>query len=65
MTDLYDTEGKGDFSPVRFMARPVVGGHFAPLALQQACNGNALLGLEFLDREGGQELGDGEAAPEL
>uniref|UniRef100_A0A8H7KES2 Glutaminase A central domain-containing protein n=1 Tax=Bionectria ochroleuca TaxID=29856 RepID=A0A8H7KES2_BIOOC len=38
-TDLYDTEGEGDFSPVRFMARPVVGGHFAPLVLKHACRG--------------------------
>jgi hypothetical protein len=50
-TDLYDTEGKGDFSPTRFMARPVVGGHFAPLALRQACGGRAMAGLGFLDQE--------------
>lgn len=49
-TDLYDTEGKGDFSPTRFMARPVVGGHFAPLALGQACGGRALEGLGFLNQ---------------
>ncbi|KAI9155289.1 putative glutaminase [Paramyrothecium foliicola] len=49
LTDLYDTEGEGDFSPVRFMARPVVGGHFASLALQQACGGDALRGLDFLE----------------
>ncbi|KAH7309424.1 hypothetical protein B0I35DRAFT_489848 [Stachybotrys elegans] len=50
-TDLYDTEGKGDFSPTRFMARPVVGGHFAPLALERACGGKAMDGLAFLDDE--------------
>ncbi|CAH0044200.1 unnamed protein product [Clonostachys solani] len=53
-TDLYDTEGKGDFSPVRFMARPVVGGHFAPLVLKHACRGQASKGLDFLDAEDDQ-----------
>ncbi|PNY29741.1 Uncharacterized protein TCAP_00350 [Tolypocladium capitatum] len=51
LTDLYDTEGEGDFSPTRFMARPVVGGHFARLALERACEGRAREGLEFLDKE--------------
>ncbi|KEY65779.1 hypothetical protein S7711_11302 [Stachybotrys chartarum IBT 7711] len=50
-TDLYDTEGSGNFSPVKFMARPVVGGHFARLALEKACGGKAVEGLEFLDQE--------------
>jgi hypothetical protein len=50
-TDLYDTEGQGDFSPVRFMARPVVGGHFARLVLERACGGRAIDGLEFLDHD--------------
>lgn len=49
LTDLYDTEGQGDFSPARFMARPVVGGHFARLALEKACGGNAVEWLSFLD----------------
>ncbi|SRR5690625_5202034 len=49
LTDLYDTEGQGDYSPTRFMARPVVGGHFARLALEQACNGKATQALEFLE----------------
>lgn len=31
------------------MARPVVGGHFAPLALERACGGKALEALAFLD----------------
>lgn len=31
------------------MARPVVGGHFAFLALERACKGKAAEGLEFLD----------------
>lgn len=33
------------------MARPVVGGHFARLALEKACGGKAVEGLEFLDQE--------------
>lgn len=49
LTDLYDTEGSGDFPDARFMARPVVGGHFAILALGQACHGKAFTGLQFLD----------------
>lgn len=31
------------------MARPVVGGHFAPLALGTACGGKAIEGLGFLE----------------
>lgn len=31
------------------MARPVVGGHFAFLALERACGGRASEGLKFLD----------------
>lgn len=31
------------------MARPVVGGHFAFLALERACQGKATEGLLFLD----------------
>ncbi len=49
MTDLYDTEGSGHFPGIDFMARPVVGGHFAFLALRRACGGKAVKGLEFLD----------------
>lgn len=49
LTDLYDTEGSGDFSPARFMARPVVGGHFAPLALERACHGKGSASLRILD----------------
>lgn len=33
------------------MARPVVGGHFAFLALERACGGKATEGLKFLDEE--------------
>ncbi|KAI8627758.1 DUF1793-domain-containing protein [Xylariaceae sp. FL1651] len=49
-TDLYDTEGQGGFPGIFFMARPVVGGHFAFLALERACHGKAAEGLAFLDR---------------
>ena len=51
LTDLHDTEGTGDFPGVTFMARPVVGGHFAFLALGRACGGKAMEGLSFLDEE--------------
>lgn len=33
------------------MARPVVGGHFAPLALERACHGKASVSLQFLDQD--------------
>lgn len=58
LTDLHETEGTGGFPRTRFMARPVVGGHFAFLSLERACGGNALAGLEFLDvEEIDEELG--------
>jgi hypothetical protein len=49
LTDLYETEGNGGFPGINFMARPVVGGHFAFLALERACGGKAVDGLRFLD----------------
>lgn len=49
MTDLYDTEGTGGFPGISFKARPVVGGHFAFLALERACGGKAIEALSFLD----------------
>ncbi|KAI0377416.1 DUF1793-domain-containing protein [Hypomontagnella monticulosa] len=49
LTDLYETEGNGGFPGPNFMARPVVGGHFAFLALERACGGKASEGLKFLD----------------
>ncbi|EXJ85459.1 hypothetical protein A1O1_05823 [Capronia coronata CBS 617.96] len=49
LTDLHNTEGQGGFPGPSFFARPVVGGHFAFLALGQACNGRAADGLKFLD----------------
>ncbi|CZS93162.1 related to glutaminase A [Rhynchosporium graminicola] len=48
-TDLYETEGDGGFAIHSFKARPVVGGHFAFLALERACDGKAVAGLSFLD----------------
>ncbi|KAL2390235.1 glutaminase [Blastomyces gilchristii SLH14081] len=50
-TDLHKTEGDGGFPGPNFFARPVVGGHFAFLALERACNGKAMAGLKFLDDE--------------
>ncbi|KAB5547320.1 hypothetical protein GE09DRAFT_1224328 [Coniochaeta sp. 2T2.1] len=49
LTDLYDTEGEGGFPGPNFFARPVVGGHFAFLALERACGGKAAEALGFLD----------------
>ena len=55
-TDLHNTEGKGGFPGPTFFARPVVGGHFAFLALQRACGGRAMEGLRFLDEHSPSEL---------
>ncbi|KAF6835828.1 hypothetical protein CPLU01_04105 [Colletotrichum plurivorum] len=51
-TDLYETEGTGGWPGPHFMARPVVGGHFAFLALERACGGKAVHALKFLDAPG-------------
>lgn len=48
-TDLHNTEGDGNFPGPNFFARPVIGGHFAFLALERACGGRAMEGLAFLD----------------
>ncbi|CAK7204127.1 hypothetical protein SEUCBS139899_006881 [Sporothrix eucalyptigena] len=49
-TDLYETEGTGGYpGGLKFRARPVVGGHFAFLALERACGGKAIAALDFLD----------------
>jgi len=48
-TDLHETEGSGGWPPAVFFARPVVGGHFAFLALERACGGKAMQALGFLD----------------
>ncbi|KAK3176033.1 hypothetical protein OEA41_007355 [Lepraria neglecta] len=50
-TDCYDTEGEGGFPGITFMARPVIGAHFAFLTLGKACGGMAMEGLAFLDKE--------------
>ncbi|KAK6498483.1 hypothetical protein TWF481_011074 [Arthrobotrys musiformis] len=59
-TDLYDTEGSGGFPGIWFMARPVVGGHFAVLALERACGGRGLVGLEYAGDVWGMGGGDGK-----
>ena len=48
-TDLHETIGSGGFPGPNFFARPVVGGHFAFLALERACEGRAMDGLSFLE----------------
>ena len=50
-TDLYETEGDGGYPGIYFKARPVVGGHFAFLALERACGGKAVEALRFLDHQ--------------
>lgn len=51
-TDLYETEEEGGYpGGLAFKARPVVGGHFAFLALERACGGQAASALRFLDAE--------------
>jgi hypothetical protein len=66
LTDLYDTEGDGGFPGIYFKARPVVGGHFAFLALERACDGKAVAALDFLNEEGpGEVREDGEGDERL
>ncbi|KAK0720072.1 hypothetical protein B0H67DRAFT_574970 [Lasiosphaeris hirsuta] len=60
-TDLYDTEGSGGYPGIYFMARPVVGGHFAFLALERACGGKAVEALKFLDEKVPTEINIEEA----
>lgn len=51
-TDLYETEEQGGYpGGLYFKARPVVGGHFAFLALERACGGQAASALGFLDAQ--------------
>ncbi|KAL2803075.1 hypothetical protein BJX63DRAFT_88100 [Aspergillus granulosus] len=67
LTDLHNTEGNGGFPGPNFYARPVIGGHFAFLALQRACNGKAMEGLSFLDERataGFEEEGYAESEPD-
>jgi hypothetical protein len=65
LTDLYLTEGDGGFPEAHFKARPVVGGHFAFLALERACGGQAYAALSFLDGEGRTVTGNGRDDGEL
>ncbi len=52
-SDLYETEEKGGYGAGnRFTARPVVGSHFALLALKRACGGKAMDGLDFFAQDG-------------
>ena len=46
-TDLYRTEGEGGFPGPDFFARPVVGSHFAFLALERACGGKGMAAFEW------------------
>lgn len=55
-TDLHDTEGDGNFLGAYFMARPVIGGHFAFLTLGKACGGKAIEGLKFLEPDSEEDL---------
>jgi hypothetical protein len=64
MTDLYDTEGAGDFAGSSFFARPVVGGHFSFVALDRACDGKAAGGLEFLNKGDVKGFGGEKAVAE-
>jgi len=47
-TDLYDTIGTGGFPGITFINRPVVGGHFALLALERARELRAIKRIEVL-----------------
>lgn len=50
-------DSSGGFPGAHFMAGPVIGGPFAPLALERACGGEGAKGLKWLDEE--EELGGG------
>ncbi|KAF2850190.1 glutaminase A [Plenodomus tracheiphilus IPT5] len=52
-TDLYETEWDGGFPRPHFFARPVVGGHFAFLALEHACGRR---GKTFDDADAGERF---------
>ncbi|KAF3491576.1 glutaminase [Arthroderma uncinatum] len=64
LTDLHKTEEDGGFPGPNFFARPVVGGHFAFLALEKACNGKATEGLKFLDKVDNSPADDDWEGPE-
>ncbi|KAJ5988908.1 hypothetical protein N7481_004118 [Penicillium waksmanii] len=63
-TDLHKTEGDGNFPGPNFFARPVIGGHFAFLALERACGGQAMQGLSFLDEIDEQTFKEWSASAE-
>lgn len=65
LTDLYDTEGTGGFPGISFKARPVVGGHFAFLALERACGGEAVKSLGFLNKGDNESMLDNDQKMEL
>lgn len=46
LTDHYMTTGTGGYTDYDFVARPVVGGHFAMLAMQKMGRNNALRDME-------------------
>ena len=46
-SDLYKTEDDGGFPGPNFFARPVVGSHFAFLALERACGGTAARAFDY------------------
>lgn len=64
-TDLYETEGTGGWPGAHFMARPVIGGHFAYLTLEKACGGKALEGLAFLNDDDDKAAGSVRDQPEV
>jgi hypothetical protein len=51
MTDLYESEDGGYPTNLRLYARPVVGGHFSFMALENACGGRAVGALDFLNED--------------
>jgi hypothetical protein len=57
-TDLYNTEGDGGFPGPSFFARPVVGGHFAFLALERACGGSSPDAFQSLHENAGESTAD-------
>lgn len=63
-TDLHKTEGDGNFPGPNFFARPVIGGHFAFLALERACGGKAMQGLSFLNEIDEETLKEWSASAE-
>jgi hypothetical protein len=61
-TDLYNTEGDGGFPGPSFFARPVVGGHFAFLALERACGGSSPDAFQSLHETAREKLAEWSCA---